>query len=168
MPRLGVRDPAQHFLEHGVALSPGAQFGAPQFARLNFGTSAELVAEAVRRIARCARRRPRGICGLERLDRKRCESSGRGPTVVAPMPRPSTLFACTACGTTAPRWMGRCPGCGEWNTLVVTMKADTMTVKLNGVTVSKATDLGVTKGKLQFQSEGSEILFKKILLTPLD
>jgi len=57
---------------------------------------------------------------------------------------------------------------GEWNTLVVTMKADTMTVKLNGVIVSKATDLGVTKGKLQFQSEGSEILFKKITLTPLN
>jgi hypothetical protein len=81
-------------------------------------------------------------------------------------------------------WFGRDPGwenvagfrgtndvekkVGEWNTLVVTMKADTMTVKLNGVTVSKATDLGVTRGKLQFQSEGSEVLFKKITLTPLD
>jgi hypothetical protein len=59
-------------------------------------------------------------------------------------------------------------GGGEWNTLVVTMRADTMTVRLNGVTVSKATDLGVTKGKLQFQSEGSEVLFKRIVLTPLD
>ena len=58
-------------------------------------------------------------------------------------------------------------GVGEWNTLVVTMKADTMTVRLNGVTMSKATDLGVTKGKLQFQSEGAEVLFKKITLTPL-
>ena len=26
-------------------------------------------------------------------------------------------FACTECGTTAPRWLGRCPGCGSWNTL---------------------------------------------------
>jgi DNA repair protein RadA/Sms len=34
------------------------------------------------------------------------------------MPRPLTHFACTACGHVAPRWMGRCPGCGEWNTLV--------------------------------------------------
>lgn len=56
----------------------------------------------------------------------------------------------------------------EWNTLVVTMKGDTMTVELNGKTISKATGLTVTKGKLQFQSEGSEILFKKIILTPLD
>jgi hypothetical protein len=59
-------------------------------------------------------------------------------------------------------------GVGKWNTLVVTMKGDTMTVRLNGVTMSRATDLGVTRGKLQIQSEGAEILFKKITLTPLD
>lgn len=59
-------------------------------------------------------------------------------------------------------------GVGKWNTLVVTMKGDTMTVRLNGVTVSRATDLGMTRGKLQIQSEGAEILFKKIILKPLD
>jgi DNA repair protein RadA/Sms len=26
--------------------------------------------------------------------------------------------ACTECGTTSPRWLGRCPGCGAYNTLV--------------------------------------------------
>lgn len=57
---------------------------------------------------------------------------------------------------------------GEWNTMVVTMKGDAMTVQLNGVTVSRATGLGVKKGKLQFQSEGAEVLFKKIVLTPLE
>jgi hypothetical protein len=59
-------------------------------------------------------------------------------------------------------------GVGEWNTLVVAMKGDTMTVRLNGVTVSQATDLEVTRGKLQIQSEGAEILFKKITLKSLD
>ena len=59
-------------------------------------------------------------------------------------------------------------GVREWNTLVVTVKGDTMTVRLNGVTVSKATDLGVSRGKLQLQSEGSEVLFKRIILKPLD
>jgi hypothetical protein len=57
---------------------------------------------------------------------------------------------------------------GEWNTLVVTMKADTMTVQLNGVTVNRATGLGVTKGRIQIQSEGSEMLIKKLTLTPLE
>ena len=59
-------------------------------------------------------------------------------------------------------------GIGEWNTLVVTMKGNTMTVRLNGVSVSQATDLGVTRGKLQIQSEGSEVLFRRITLTRLD
>lgn len=29
----------------------------------------------------------------------------------------TTAFRCTACGYTQPRWLGRCPDCGEWNTL---------------------------------------------------
>jgi DNA repair protein RadA/Sms len=34
------------------------------------------------------------------------------------MARPSTIHVCSACGHTEPRWQGRCPGCGEWNTFV--------------------------------------------------
>ena len=29
-----------------------------------------------------------------------------------------TLFYCTECGNETPRWQGRCPACGAWNTLV--------------------------------------------------
>jgi DNA repair protein RadA/Sms len=32
--------------------------------------------------------------------------------------RTLVAYACTACGHQAPKWLGRCPGCGEWNTLV--------------------------------------------------
>lgn len=28
-----------------------------------------------------------------------------------------SLFVCQSCGYTSPGWMGRCPDCGEWNTL---------------------------------------------------
>src|ERR671923_1273241 len=34
------------------------------------------------------------------------------------MPRSATLFACSACGHESPKWHGRCPSCGEWNSLV--------------------------------------------------
>ena len=34
------------------------------------------------------------------------------------MPRSTTVFVCSSCGAEAPRWLGQCPGCGEWNTLV--------------------------------------------------
>jgi DNA repair protein RadA/Sms len=29
-----------------------------------------------------------------------------------------TDYACSACGHRSPKWMGRCGGCGEWNTMV--------------------------------------------------
>ena len=48
---LGVADPQALFLEHGVALSSGAQFGAEGFVRLNFGTQRSRLAEALRRMA---------------------------------------------------------------------------------------------------------------------
>jgi DNA repair protein RadA/Sms len=32
--------------------------------------------------------------------------------------RSATIFACSSCGHESPKWHGRCPGCGDWNTLV--------------------------------------------------
>ena len=34
------------------------------------------------------------------------------------MPKPTSVFACSACGAQTPKWHGQCPSCGEWNTLV--------------------------------------------------
>src|SRR5690242_18004822 len=33
------------------------------------------------------------------------------------MPRATSVFVCSSCAAETPRWMGQCPGCGEWNTL---------------------------------------------------
>jgi DNA repair protein RadA/Sms len=35
----------------------------------------------------------------------------------------TTIFRCSACGHEEPKWLGRCPSCGEWNTLVETSVA---------------------------------------------
>lgn len=34
------------------------------------------------------------------------------------MAKDKTVFFCNECGFETPRWQGRCPSCGEWNTLV--------------------------------------------------
>ncbi len=34
------------------------------------------------------------------------------------MGRERSVFACTECGAQQPRWLGRCPECGSWSTLV--------------------------------------------------
>ena len=31
---------------------------------------------------------------------------------------PKSSFVCQNCGSASARWVGKCPGCGEWNTLV--------------------------------------------------
>ena len=39
------------------------------------------------------------------------------------MAKPKTVYTCTECGASAPKWQGQCPGCGAWNTLVETVAA---------------------------------------------
>ena len=34
------------------------------------------------------------------------------------MAKDKTLYTCTECGGTSPKWLGKCPNCGAWNTLV--------------------------------------------------
>lgn len=34
------------------------------------------------------------------------------------MPKTKTFFQCQSCGYTSPKWLGKCPDCGGWNTLV--------------------------------------------------
>ena len=34
------------------------------------------------------------------------------------MSKPKSLYVCTECGGTSPKWLGKCPSCGAWNTLV--------------------------------------------------
>ncbi len=34
------------------------------------------------------------------------------------MAKDKTIYTCGECGGTSPRWLGKCPHCGAWNTLV--------------------------------------------------
>ncbi len=34
------------------------------------------------------------------------------------MAKAKTVFYCSSCGNETPKWQGRCPSCGQWNTLV--------------------------------------------------
>ncbi|MGI8904021.1 MAG: hypothetical protein ACR2IP_10265, partial [Solirubrobacteraceae bacterium] len=45
------------------------------------------------------------------------DPSGPPRSLVA-VPRATSIHVCSECAHQSPRWAGRCPGCGEWNTLV--------------------------------------------------
>ena len=34
------------------------------------------------------------------------------------MAKEKSIYSCTECGATSAKWLGKCPGCGAWNTLV--------------------------------------------------
>ena len=48
------------------------------------------------------------------------------------MPRSDTVFACTSCGHESPKWHGRCPGCGEWNTMAEEKRAPVSSARGGG------------------------------------
>ena len=34
------------------------------------------------------------------------------------MAKDKTIYTCTECGGTTPKWLGKCPHCDAWNTLI--------------------------------------------------
>lgn len=43
-----------------------------------------------------------------------------------------TVYVCMNCGESAPRWMGRCPACGAWNTMVEDVVREEKPAKASG------------------------------------
>jgi len=56
---------------------------------------------------------------------------------------------------------------GEWNTMEITCKANTIEVAVNGVMQNKATGISDTKGYICLQSEGKDVEFRNVFLTKL-
>ena len=57
---------------------------------------------------------------------------------------------------------------GEWNRLEFIADGGKITVLLNGIVVNRTVDCNPQQGRIQIQSEGAEIFFRKFDLTPLD
>jgi hypothetical protein len=56
---------------------------------------------------------------------------------------------------------------GEWNQYEITCKGDTIKLVVNGVLQNEGTHAESSKGKILLQSEGAEIHFRNIELTPI-
>jgi DNA repair protein RadA/Sms len=57
------------------------------------------------------------------------------------MPKAKTFYQCQSCGYTSPKWLGKCPDCGAWNSLVEEKKE----------TVSRYSSLSTHLGKSEPQ-----------------
>ncbi len=71
------------------------------------------------------------------------------------MAKAKTVFFCTACGNETPKWMGRCPACGAYNTMEEFIEKPTLPGK------AKASPVGVSRvaQKLHSVSTDNEIRF---------
>jgi hypothetical protein len=56
---------------------------------------------------------------------------------------------------------------GQWNKIECIVKDSEIFIYLNNILVNHAVDVHPRKGRIQIQSEGAEIFFKHIVLTPL-
>ncbi len=56
---------------------------------------------------------------------------------------------------------------GAWNTIEVLCDGGRITNIVNGVVVNEGTDASVTRGKILLQSEGAEVFYRKVELSPL-
>ena len=56
---------------------------------------------------------------------------------------------------------------GEWNVLELVADHDRVMQFVNGKLVNEGTNANTTRGKIDFQSEGAEVFFRKMQLAPL-
>ena len=56
---------------------------------------------------------------------------------------------------------------GQWNTMVIEAVGDAVQVWVNGDFVNRGTQCSAQRGQIAVQAEGSEVEFRKLLLTPI-
>ena len=56
---------------------------------------------------------------------------------------------------------------GEWNVVEVVCDGDKITNIVNGVVVNEGTKASETRGRILLQSEGAEVFYRNVELTPL-
>jgi len=76
------------------------------------------------------------------------------------MARLKTKFVCNECGSESPKWMGKCPECGQWNTLVeeVEQKDNQVRERLVGVLAKPESLSDITDNIEERLSTGSSEL----------
>ncbi len=59
------------------------------------------------------------------------------------MAKEKTVFTCNECGGTSPKWLGKCPSCGAWNTLVESVAASAAPTKNRFASLATTAEVAV-------------------------
>lgn len=66
------------------------------------------------------------------------------------MAKQKTVFFCQECGYESPKWMGRCPGCNQWNSMV---EEKVSRVQSGGKTVKKTANKAISINQIEVLKE---------------
>ena len=69
-----------------------------------------------------------------------------------------TVWFCTSCGNESSKWMGRCPACGEWNTMVEETVATGKKTGVQSVAVPGASHKPMPLAEIDFTNENRSSL----------
>ncbi len=59
------------------------------------------------------------------------------------MAKDKNIYTCTDCGGTSPKWLGKCPACGAWNTLIESVAETASPVKNRFASLAKTAEVAV-------------------------
>src|SRR3954463_5113099 len=68
------------------------------------------------------------------------------------MAKDKTIYSCTDCGGNTPKWQGKCPNCGAWNTLIETVAESPVAGRHRFASLAKSSAVAVLS-----EIEASEI-----------
>ncbi|MDP3796924.1 MAG: DNA repair protein RadA [Polaromonas sp.] len=57
------------------------------------------------------------------------------------MAKEKTIYTCTECGGASPKWLGKCPHCNAWNTLIESVAENSSPVKNRFASLAKASEV---------------------------
>lgn len=57
------------------------------------------------------------------------------------MAKDKTIYTCTECGGSNPKWLGKCPHCGAWNALIESAAESQSPVKNRFASLAKASEV---------------------------
>ncbi len=59
------------------------------------------------------------------------------------MAKDKNIYTCTECGGSSPKWMGKCPSCGAWNTLIESVAETASPVKNRFASLARTAGVAV-------------------------
>ncbi len=59
----------------------------------------------------------------------------------APMAKEKTVYVCSDCGGNSPKWLGKCPACNAWNTLIESVADNPSVVKNRFAALAKTAEI---------------------------